>query len=378
MRDIIRYRLLAIYLRIMNNSEITRLRLHTQRLSATTFQRPDQVVSYLGAVQSQDYAGAKWALAQRMQDPSDAALEKAFTDGSILRTHVLRPTWHFVTPGDIRWILKLTAPRVHAANAFMYRQTELDNATFKKSNRVLEKTLRDGQQLTRTELASALNRAGVPASGVRLGYLMIYAELEGLICSGGRRGKQFTYALLDERAPQPSASRTREEALAELASRYFTSRGPASLQDFVWWSGLSMTDARHGLDMIKPTLNHHMANGQTYWFTTSMLPNQDKSSAVYLLPNYDEYLVGYTDRSTTFDTAHTGNLDSRGSVLFQYTILLDGQVKGTWKRTLKPGLVAMDLAPFRALKRAEKQAIAQAANRFGKFLGLPVELTWTK
>ena len=180
----------------MPELNITGLRLANQRLSASSFRSPVEVVSWLGAVQAQDYAGAKWALSLRANGISDAQIEQACTDGSILRTHLLRPTWHFVAPDDIRWMLKLTAPRVHAASAFMYRQSGLDKAIFKKSNTIIEKSLRGGRQLTRTELASALDQAGIPAEGFHLGYLMMYAELEGIICSGARRGKQFTYALL--------------------------------------------------------------------------------------------------------------------------------------------------------------------------------------
>jgi hypothetical protein len=353
--------------------DIPLYRLQNQRLSRTTFTTANEVVSWLGAVQSQDYAGAKWALAQRMTDTTDAALDQALADGSILRSHLLRPTWHFATPRDIRWMLQLTAPRVHAMNAIMYRQTELDKATFKKSYAVLEKSLRDGKQLTRTELASSLGKAGILAKGVRLAYIIMSAELEGLIVSGARRGKQFTYALLEERAPQ-ARSLTREEALAELAQRYFTSRGPASLQDFAWWSGLTMTDARNGLELVKSKFSHETVNSQTYWFPDSSPQTKDKSPAAYLLPNYDEYLVGYTDRSTAFDASHTDKLDSRGGILFQHTIVLDSQVAGTWKRTLKKEEVAMEIVAFVKWTKLEKQAIAEAAERFGRFLELPVSV----
>jgi hypothetical protein len=178
------------------------------------------VVSYLGAVQAQDYAGAKWALGQRIQNATDAAIDQSFNAGEILRTHLMRPTWHFVTPADIRWMLMLTAPRVHAANAFMYRNLELDEVALKKSNATLEKGLQGGKQLTRSELASVFREAGIIADGLRMGYFLMYAELVGLLCSGPRRGKQFTYALLEERAPKVKPL-GHDEALAELVSRYF-------------------------------------------------------------------------------------------------------------------------------------------------------------
>ncbi len=212
----------------MNPMDIAHQRLHNQKLLQTTFTKPDEVVAYLGAVQAQDYAGAKWAIAQRTKGLTDVEIDQAFADGTILRTHLMRPTWHFVTPADIRWMLMLTAPRVHAVSAFMYRQLELDKAVIKKSYTVLEKTLRGDKQLTRTELGSAFKKAGIVAEGMRLGYFMMSAELDGIICSGARKGRQFTYALLEERVPEVKAVK-RDEALAKLVQRYFATRGPATL-----------------------------------------------------------------------------------------------------------------------------------------------------
>ena len=366
---------MAIYLRIMNNAEITHRRLHNQRLAAPTFKKPDEVVSYLGAVQSQDYAGAKWALAQRMIDASDTFLDKAFNDGLILRTHLMRPTWHFVAPRDIRWLLKLTAPRVHAVNAFMYRQSDMDRAIIRKSYAVLEKALRGNKQLTRTEFGSALEKAGIPAKGVRLGYFMMSAELDGVICSGARRGKQFTYALLEERVP-PVTALTHDEALAELVKRYFSTRGPATLQDFTWWSGLTMADARHGIEMVKSYFHQEVKNGQTCWFPESSPEVEVKSPTVYLLPNYDEYFIGFKDRSAIGDLATKANVMKDDPSLIAYIIILDGQVAGGWRRTLEKSNVVVELSPITQLTKPEKQAVADAAERFGQFLGLPVELIW--
>jgi hypothetical protein len=357
----------------MKNFDITRLRLHNQRLSTTTFENPVDVVGWLGAVQSQDYPGAKWALGQRIRNATDAAIEQAFNEGVILRTHVMRPTWHFVKPEDIRWMLALTAPRVNALSATYYRKLELDTTTFKHSNTLLTKALQGGKQLTRAELTSLLQKNGIATDDLlRFTYLIIRAELDGIVCSGARRGKQFTYALLDERAPH-ARTLERDEALAELAKRYFVSHGPATLKDFVWWSGLTMADARKGLDSIRFQLISDVENGQTYWFANS-IPTRAPSLTVHLLPDYDEYTVGYTDRSAIFDLTHTNKLDSRGSELAQYTIVLDGHIAGTWKRILKKNDVVIELVRFRTLTEAEDRAIIDAAARYGKFLGLPVQL----
>jgi hypothetical protein len=361
----------------MNNAEIARRRLHNQRLSIPSFNKPEEVVSYLGAVQSQDYAGAKWALAQRMTDTSNVLLDKAFNEGSILRTHLMRPTWHFVAPKDIRWLLKLTGPRVHAVNAFMYRQSDIDPALIKKSYTVLEKALRGNKQLTRTELGSTLEKAGIPAKGVRLGYFMMSAELDGVICSGGRRGKQFTYALLEERVP-PVKSLTRDEALAELMKRYFSTRGPATLQDFTWWSGLTMADAKHGIELIKSGFQQEEMDGQTYWFSEIIPAIDTRFPMAYLLPNYDEYFIGFKDRSAIGQVAREANIGKDDPSVMAHLIILDGQVVGGWQRTLEKSKVTVELNPFTKLTKPEKQAVAESADRFGKFLDLTVELKWKK
>ena len=300
----------------------------------------------------------------------DAAIEEAFARGEILRTHVMRPTWHFVTPEDIRWMLDLTAPRIKTAMAHMDRQLGLDKSILKKSIAALRKALQGNQRLTRAELAPILEKAGVSTDGYRMGQLMGHAELDQIICSGGRKGKQFTYALLEARAPQ-SKSLERDDALAELAKRYFRSHGPATLQDFVWWSGLTVNDARKGIEFVKSQLACETIADQSYWFVDAPAARNPFAGA-HLLPNYDEYTVGYTDRISIFDTVHTDQLDSRGNFIFQHVIILDGLVVGTWKRTIKKKEVLMELSSFMTLTDAQNQAILTAAQNYGKFLELPV------
>jgi hypothetical protein len=357
----------------MTNLDIARRRLHNQFLSQQTFEKPEQVVQWLGAVQAQDYAAAKWALGLRLSGATDNVLEQAFASGAILRTHIMRPTWHFVTPADIRWMLMLTAPRVLAASAYYFRISELDDTVFQKSNDVLVEALQGGKQLTRTELASALQQAGIACHNLlRLGYIIIHAELDGILCSGARRGKQFTYALLDERAPQ-TRTLGRDEALAGFATRYFTAHGPATLQDFVWWSGLTVADAKAGLEMASSRLTREIIDGQTYWSSSSVVPTSEVSQTMYLLPNFDEYTVGYTDRSAVIDEADLPKFDPRMSVL-DNAIVLNGMVVGTWKRILKKDSVIIAPNLFTSLNEAETRALVEAANRYGAFLGLPAIL----
>ena len=364
----------------MTNLDIAHQRLHNQLITQRMFEKPGDVVQWLGAVQAQDYTAAVWAVGLRLQGATDDTIaddiEQAFADGAILRTHVMRPTWHFVSPADIRWLFALTAPRVNAGNASWYRKLELDDAVFTRSNAVLAKALQGGKQLTRVELVSVLQQAGIATDELqRFTYIMMRAELDGIVCSGARQGKQFTYALLEERAPKArTLDRDRDEALAEFARRYFTSHGPATLQDFVWWSGLTVADARAGLEMVKSQFMHEVIDGQTYWFSPSTPPAKDISQAVYLLPNFDEYIVGYTNRSAVFNASHTKKLDSRGNVLFNHTIVLDGRVVGTWKRTLKKDTVIITASLFIPLNEAETRALAASANCYGAFLDRSVNV----
>jgi Winged helix DNA-binding domain len=357
----------------MTRSDIARQRLINQHLSAARFSEPAKVVEWLAAVQAQDYAGAKWSLGLRLRAATDGDIERAFSEGAILRTHLLRPTWHFVTPADIRWMLALSAPRVHQANAYMYRKLGLDNAVFQRSNAALARALQE-KQLIRDELREVLHRAGIPVDGeFRMGYLLMRAELDGIVCSGGRRGNQFTYALLDDRVP-PSEPFRRDEALAELTRRYFRSRGPASIHDFAKWSGLTMTDARAGLEAVKGEFEHEVMDGQSHWFTRPGRHLNRSVSTAYLLSIYDEYVSGYKDHSAVIEKDRGTKLRALGNAL-THIMVIDGQLAGTWKRSLSKNTVLIKLSAFDQLKRSGTQAVVKAARHYGEFHDLDVELS---
>jgi hypothetical protein len=357
----------------MMTLDIIRHRLHNQLLSQTKCAEPALVVEQFGAIQAQDYAGAKWALGQRLESATDAAIEKAFSEGKILRTHVMRPTWHFVAPADIRWLLMLTAPRVHAGSTFMYRRLELDRAIIKKSYKVLEKTLQGNKQLTRAELGTAFEKAGIAtAEGQRLAYFMMSAELDGVICSGARKGKQFTYTLLEERVPTVKPLK-RDEALAKLVQRYFLTRGPATLQDFTWWSGLTMADAKKGIEMVKAHFVSEILDDQVYWFADSISPIQEKSPTAHLLPNYDEYFIGFKDRSAIGKLVHPLRPEENGVALNAHIIIMDGQIVGGWRRTIARNAVILERKLLTELTKSEERALAREADRYSDFLQLPVE-----
>ena len=356
-------------------TDIASRRLHAQRLSGEPFANPSEAVHWLGAVQSQDYAGAKWALSLRTRSVVDADLDRLFDDGAILRTHVMRPTWHFVLPEDVRWLLDLTAPRVKATLAHYDRQLGIDVPLLRRSHEVIAAALREGTHLTRSELAAVLERSGIPARDQRLGHLLMHAELDAVVASGPRRGRQFTYALLEERAP--GARRLhRDEALAELARRYYTGHGPAQLPDFVWWSGLTAADAKRGLALAGEALAQEAIGGKTFWSSPDQRTGAGTGPLVHLLPNFDEFLVAYRDRSASVDpdrrleTARFRN----GSEL-DHVVVLDGQVRGSWKRSLRGKQAVVELSLLDALDAAATAALQRAAARFERFLGLPVTVS---
>ncbi|MEP7346785.1 MAG: winged helix DNA-binding domain-containing protein [Gemmatimonadaceae bacterium] len=359
----------------MSRLDIARRRLVSQHLTKPVFSHAHEVVHYLGAVQAQDYAGAKWALGQRLKGGTDAAIEQAMTEGSILRTHVLRPTWHFVTPEDIRWMLVLTAPRVRAFMASYDRKLELTDAVYRRSNAALTRALQGGRHLTRLELRAELERASVRPTGTqRLAHLVARAELDGLICSGPRRGKQFTYALLDERVP-PSKPLERDEALFELTKRYFASRGPATAHDFSWWSGLTIGDARKGIEMAKSWLEREVVGEKPCWFRPPAPSTRLTSPLAHLLPNYDEYFIGFKDRSAIGETMKAAGRVASRVALAVHIMFIDGQIVGGWKRIIRKDSVVIESNMVTDLTPDEDRAVAKAVKKYSAFLGVPVGLT---
>jgi hypothetical protein len=332
------------------HSLIARRRLANQALTGTPLRRAEDVVGWFGAVQAQEFEPAKWGLALRLRSATSASIGRAFDEGRILRTHAMRPTWHFVRPEDIHWLMGLTAPRVHQACAYHRRIVELDARTLVRATAILERALDDEAFLTRRELGDRLQRAKLPMQGQRLAAVVMFAELECVMCSGPRRGKQFTYALLSRRAPRRE-SLPRDEALARLCRRYFTSHGPATARDFSWWSGLTMADARRGLDIIEA--RNETIDGLTYWTTEGSRRARHRNDLVHLIPIYDEYVVAYRDRVAV---PH--------GTLFRHFMIIDGQIAGGWQ----PGRGgAVTVTPTRRLTPREQTAAGRAAERYAHF-----------
>jgi len=365
----LRQRRRAVKLVVATNS-IARRRLHNQHLVSPTLTEAEEVVRTLGAVQAQDYLGARWAIAQRATGLAETDVEGAIAGGAILRTHVLRPTWHFVLPEDVRWMLELTAPRIRGAMAFYYRYHELDATVFRKSHAAIERALRDGHCLTRGELSAALERASVDVSGRVIGLLM-QAELDRLIISGPRRGKQFTYALFDERvAATPAVDR--DEALHDLTRRYFATRGPATVHDFAWWSGLTVADAKRGVEIAGSFLTREMRDGDAYWHVP-VTPAPRSKRVAHLLPNFDEYFVGFRNRSAIAERLRGVFPDRRVDALMGHVVCIDGQIVGGWRRTL--GKTAeVELRLLVPLTTPEHRLVRTAVERFGRFLQLSLRV----
>lgn len=353
----------------MTLTDIAHLRLHNQHVTQPLEGGPGDVVRWLGAVQAQDYLASLWAVGLRLPRASEADIEQAIAQREIVRTWPMRGTIHYVAPEDARWMLGLLTPRVIARSAGRYRQLGLDEGVFSKSREVLAKALQDGRPRTRNTLYEALGAAGISTAEGRGLHILGHLAQQGLICFGPRIGKQPSFVLLEEWVPK-SKILERDEALAELARRYFRSHGPATLQDFVWWSGLTLADAKVGLGALKAELAQVSVEGSTYWFAEG---SWQESSGSHLLPFFDEFLVAYKDRSAALEPLHTLKINAGGGLL-NPTVVLDGRVVGTWKRTLGKDCVEVRLSPFVPLGKSQTHAVRAAAERYGKFVGRPVVL----
>lgn len=353
---------------------IVRRRLIHQRLGGDRFDTAGDVVRWLGAVQAQEFAEVMWSLAERTQACGHAEVEAAFGRGDFIRTHALRPTWHFLANEDVRWLLRLTRPRVHALNRYMYRKLDLDANVLQRGHDVLARTLSASGPLTRRELAAHLAAAGVEAEGLRLGYVLMHAELEEVICSGPRRGRSQTYALLDDRVPvSPTDERPRESSVDELVVRYFRSHGPATVNDFTAWSSLTVADTKAALARVASELDRDEDETGKAWYYAKSSPatTSDRLSGAFLVPMYDETIVAYQDLRVAL-----ANEPPRPGLLDR-AIVIDGRTVGSWRRTLSARSVLIEATLFGPLTPSETQKLHDVAARFGAFLGLEPVLTTT-
>lgn len=351
--------------------DITHLRLQNQYISDATFKKPSEVVGWFGAIQAQDYLSSLWAIGLRMQHATEATIEQAIAEKTIVRTWPMRGTIHYVPAVDVRWMLKLLTPRILARNAKRLLQNySLNKAILARSKNLILKALQGGRQLTRSAMYQVLEEGHISTTSQRGLQILWWLAQEGLICFGPRQGKQPTFVLLDEWLPATKML-SHDEALAELARRYFTSHGPATMHDFAWWSGLTMAEAARGFETVKSQFLREVIGEQVYWLPPLEATAQDASAAVYLLPILDEYTVAYKDRSAVLDSTYTAQ--TRNGAL-ESNVILNGRIAGTWKRILKGGEVVITVKLFTPLTKAQNESLSEAEKRYRAFLGLPVVL----
>ncbi len=348
----------------MKSFDIARLRLAGQQISGTRLKTAEDIVARLGAMQAQDLPMALWAVGVRLPRSTVATIEAAINRGAIIRTHLLRPTWHFAAAADLRWMLALTAPQILGATKTRHRQLGLTPAVLKKSLAVLEKALRGGTHLTREDMIAALGRAKIATAGGRASHLFLYAEAEGLICSGAMKNGKPTFALLDEWVPRADPL-PKEEALARLAVRYFAGHGPATLQDFIWWSGLPVGQARQALASVKQDLRSETVAADTYWFPRGLSVPPSAPDSAHLLPAFDEFLIGYKDRLASLPRHnHHKAVSSNG--IFRPIIVVNGRIVGTWKKSAKAAAAVLNF--FERPDKSIRALIDEAAARYGRFI----------
>ena len=342
-------------------------------LTGVRLDRPDDIVRWHGVMQAQDYGPAKWSVGQRSTGLLDGDLDRALETGSIVRTHVLRPTWHFAARDDIRWLLALTGPRVQRHNARRYDELGLDGATRSRCEALIASALESGNRLTRAEIGRIVQEGGVDAAGQRLPYIIMHCELESVICSGGRAGSQHTYALMDERVPGPHHRFDREEALVTLVRRYLGSHGPATVKDLRWWSSLTVADINKGLTLLGTEVESRAVDGLTLWALATDVASGSAQRRAHLLQAYDELIVGYTESRFFGDRlAASASATWKNRSLPTGVVIIGSEVAGHWKRTVKKASVAVEVVTYELPKPRDAQAVEAAAENLGRFLNRQV------
>lgn len=354
---------------------IGRIRARNSGLLAPGFASLVEVLRHHGAMQSQDFGRSKWSIGQRVKGADSAELDRLFAAGHILRTHVLRPTWHFVAREDIRWLLALTAPRVQAGNQSRYRGLGLDPATRSKAEKVIVKELSGDTHRTRKELGAALEKSRIDTSGQRLPHLLMHCELESIICSGAPEGKQQTYALLDHRAPK-GRPRTREQALTELVRRYLRSHGPATVKDLGWWSSLTLAGIRSGLAALGSKVGSETIDGVTLWWLHPLPSAPRNRSAVHLLQAFDETVVGYTESRYVGDArADAAKKAFKNGAAPPGTLVVDGHLAGHWRRTVKKNEMQVTVYLYEELSEPQRSSLEKETEKLGRYFALSGSVT---
>ncbi|MEN2414658.1 winged helix DNA-binding domain-containing protein [Flavobacterium mesophilum] len=350
----------------MTHEEISHYRLVSQKLYKTSSCSPQEIVKHFGAMQAQDYAMAKWAIGSRCNS-SEKEIEEAINSGKIIRTHILRPTWHFVSPDDIYWMLDLSAPQVKRFTISAAKKYGFDEKKLNDANSFIEKLLAGNNHLTRDEIMQELGIKRSSSADFLSAAIMMNAELDGLVCNGKMKGKQITYALLEERVSKPNSKLPKEEALAKLALRYFESHGPATVLDFSWWSGFAPTICQKAINAIELQLNRTTIDNQQYWFKKDLKDQNNFRESVHFLPAFDEILISYKTREASFQTDHQTKVFTNNGI-FKPIILENGKVIGIWKRTIKKDHAKIETEFFKDFETDKKQVLFEGIKSFETYL----------
>ena len=356
----------------MTSMEISNARLISQKIAAPEFKTVKEIVSFMCAIQAQDYSMAKWAIGARLSNVTQKAVESSIDKGEIIRLHVLRPTWHLISADDVYWMLQLSVPKIKSSVKSRHNELGLTESVISKTTDILQKTLSNGLSLTREELANEFHKVKINTEANRLSHILFRAEMDGIVCSGPIKNNKQTYSLLYERVTHKKEL-SKDESLGELASRYFISRCPATLEDFIWWSNLSVTDARKAIDIVKSDFFSETIDGVKYWFPNSYPGYHTKNTSVHLLPAFDEFLISYKDRSSSLSLINNKKTVTDNGI-FHPPVVVNGQVAGVWKRTIEKNKVIVETILFQENDKKTRNMIEKRARIFGKFLNKEIEL----
>jgi len=355
----------------MPNAAIARRRMRSQRISGAKCPEPADVVRHLGALQAQDYAQVTWAIGLRTAGATLADVERAIADRRIVLTWAMRGTLHAVPAEDAPWMVRRLAPRALARAGSRLLRLGIDGGLIARCERLIGGALRERRRMTRAELMALLERSGIRTDGQRGSNILWALAHTGLICLGPPEGGRQTFVLLEDQSPAPR-NLTADEALRELAIRYFTGHGPATAHDFAWWSGVTLAEAKKAAADAEGALFCERIGGTAYWSVgREGADGTDTEPELALLPGYDENLLGYRDRSAVLKPEHAPKVVPGGNGVYAPMLVVGGEIAGVWRRSVGRRSVELDIRPFENPDIAEAR-IAEAARRYGEFLGMPV------
>lgn len=357
----------------MKFNDISSLRLVSQHIIQSDFSSAHDVVSYMGAMQAQDYSGSLWSIGLRTSDLTYTDIEQAIISRNIVRTWPMRGTLHFVASEDIRWMLSLLAPRMTTTLTSRQRQLELDEVTMTKSRSLIESALQGGNCLTRNELCALLEAYGISTIGQRGIHILMYLSIIGVLCFGPHQGKQPTFVLLEEWI-KPTNPISYEEALVLFATRYFLSHGPASLKDFAGWGKITLGEARLAIQLAGSAIEKTTVDSIDLWHSSHTIPTKVASS-VFLLPGFDEFMLGYKDRTPSLSSQYAQRIVPGNNGMFLSTIVANGKVVGTWKKVVRKSTIEITLHPFETIDDEHIFNAKESAERYGRFIEMPVTVT---